>query len=109
LVELSDLASLLLNQPLSPQFSGLLGAEDVGGSITIHMFGAIFGLAVSYVLGPPKPSSSSNNAPNATSDLTAFIGTTLLWVYWPSFVGTYTNHFGGEGFVFSRVMSVIVP
>jgi ammonium transporter Rh len=66
---------------------GLLGAEDVGGSITIHMFGAVFGLAVSYVLGPPKTSSMKNNAPNMTSDLTAFIGTTLLWVYWPSFVG----------------------
>ena len=36
---------------------GLWAAEDVGGSMTIHMFGAYFGLAVSYVLGPPKATS----------------------------------------------------
>lgn len=60
---------------------GLWGAEDVGGSMTIHMFGAYFGLAVSYVLGPPKPDTAKNAEPNATSDLTALIGTTLLWVY----------------------------
>lgn len=66
---------------------GLWGAEDVGGSMTIHMFGAYFGLAVSYVLGAPKTDTAKNADPNATSDLTALIGTTLLWVYWPSFVG----------------------
>lgn len=66
---------------------GVLGAEDVGGSMTIHMFGAYFGLAVSYVLGPPKELSKENAHPNAVSDLLTMIGTTLLWVYWPSFVG----------------------
>lgn len=66
---------------------GLMAAEDVGGSITIHMFGAYFGLAVSYALGPPKESSASNSEPSQVSDLLAMIGTTLLWVYWPSFVG----------------------
>jgi ammonia channel protein AmtB len=64
---------------------GFWGAEDVGGSMTIHMFGAYFGLAVSYMLGPP--STTDQASPHATSDLTTLIGTTLLWVYWPSFVG----------------------
>lgn len=66
---------------------GVWAAEDVGGSMTIHMFGAFFGLAVSYVLGVPKASTSSNAGPNAASDVSSLIGTTLLWVYWPSFVG----------------------
>lgn len=66
---------------------GLWGAEDVGGSMTIHCFGAYFGLAVSYALGPPQERSTKNTHPNGTSDLTTMIGTTLLWVYWPSFVG----------------------
>ena len=64
---------------------GLCGAEDVGGSITIHMFGAYFGLACSFALGAPK--STSNADPNRISDILALLGTTLLWVYWPSFVG----------------------
>lgn len=66
---------------------GLFSAEDVGGSMTIHMFGAFFGLSVSYVLGPPKESTVTNASPNAMSDVLSLIGTTLLWVYWPSFVG----------------------
>jgi ammonium transporter Rh len=68
---------------------GIFGAEDVGGTITIHMFGAYFGLAVSYALGAPKrPSTSSPGAPSSQiSDMFALIGTTLLWVYWPSLVG----------------------
>jgi ammonium transporter Rh len=66
---------------------GVFEAEDVGGTMTIHMFGAYFGLAASYALGPPKPSTASNATPDKVSDLLALIGTTILWVYWPSFVG----------------------
>jgi ammonium transporter Rh len=66
---------------------GLWGAEDVGGTMTIHMFGALFGLSVSYAMGTPKEETFSNDAAKDVSDILAFIGTTLLWVYWPSFVG----------------------
>jgi ammonium transporter Rh len=60
--------------------------------MTIHMFGAYFGLAVSYALGPLPPLDDSdphkhNASPNKVSDLLALVGTTILWVYWPSFVG----------------------
>lgn len=66
---------------------GYIGAEDVGGTMTIHCFGAYFGLAVSYALGDLNSKTTQNNAADRVSDITALIGTTLLWVYWPSFVG----------------------
>jgi ammonium transporter Rh len=66
---------------------GLLKAEDVGGTITIHMFGAYFGLACAYALGPQEKESASNNSASRVSDVFSLVGTTLLWVYWPSFVG----------------------
>lgn len=66
---------------------GILNAEDVGGTITIHMFGAFFGLAASKALGPQNKDSASNNSASRVSDVFSLVGTTLLWVYWPSFVG----------------------
>jgi ammonium transporter Rh len=66
---------------------GMFRAEDVGGTLTIHMFGAFFGLAASYALGPQEKESASNNAASRVSDVFSLVGTTLLWVYWPSFVG----------------------
>ncbi len=51
-----------------------------------HMFGAYFGLAVSKAIGGPKDGQASPD-PDKVSDLLALIGTTILWVYWPSFVG----------------------
>jgi len=66
---------------------GMFQAEDVGGTLTIHMFGAFFGLAASYALGPQEKESASNNTASRVSDVFSLVGTTLLWVYWPSFVG----------------------
>jgi ammonium transporter Rh len=51
------------------------------------MFGAYFGLAAARAFAAPKISSSHNASPSAVSDVFSFIGATLLWVYWPSFVG----------------------
>jgi len=65
---------------------GVIGAEDVGGTLTIHMFGAFFGLAAAKALGSQQKEATNNEA-SRVSDVVAFIGTTLLWVYWPSFVG----------------------
>ena len=62
-----------------------LGISDVGGSYVIHMFGAYFGLACSWVLSPRSASGRSDNAAVYHSDLFAMIGTIYLWMYWPSF------------------------
>jgi ammonium transporter Rh len=50
------------------------------------MFGAYFGLAVAKALGGPKDSGAEPE-PDKVSDILALVGTTILWVYWPSFVG----------------------
>lgn len=67
---------------------GIIEAEDVGGSMTIHMFGCYFGLAASFSLGPPKDvQAAETSLPDKVSDIMALIGTTILWIFWPSFVG----------------------
>ncbi len=57
---------------------------DVGRSVYVHLFGALFGLAVSKFLhcGGVR---SSKQAPVYHSDLFSLIGTLFLWVYYPSF------------------------
>lgn len=61
----------------------VLEVKDAGGSIGIHMYGAYFGLAASFVLG--KPPVREKETASSTSDLFSFIGTVFLWLYWPSF------------------------
>lgn len=72
------------------------------------MFGAYFGLAVSKALGGPKDPEALAE-PDKVSDLMALIGTTILWVYWPSFVGaTETEILGNEqNCVINTVMALI--
>ena len=61
--------------------------NDVGGSITVHAFGAYFGLAVSFVLRPKKEDLKTGELEGSSysSDITAMIGTLFLWIFWPSF------------------------
>merc|ERR1719498_1627992 len=61
---------------------GALGFIDAGGTIQIHMFGAYFGLACSYILG--KPRKTTDGEVNIVSDILSLIGTLFLWIYWPS-------------------------
>jgi ammonium transporter Rh len=62
----------------------LIGGLDVGGSTTIHIFGAYAGLVTSLILSrisrPTKKPQTSYS-----SNIFAFIGTLFLWIYWPSF------------------------
>lgn len=57
----------------------MLGALDIGGSITIHAFGAYYGLAASLVLSHAKSGADHpKNAAVYSSDMTAMIGTIFL-------------------------------
>ncbi|XP_006232693.2 ammonium transporter Rh type B isoform X1 [Rattus norvegicus] len=64
----------------------LLGVRDAGGSMTIHTFGAYFGLFLSRVLYRSQLEKSRHRQTSVyNSDLFAMIGTIFLWVFWPSF------------------------
>lgn len=67
----------------------ILGAVDLGGSITIHMFGAIFGVVVALMLRNHKAINNPNNTSNYNSNLFSMIGTIFLFLYWPSFNGAF--------------------
>ena len=60
------------------------GFVDTGGSIVIHAFGALFGIAAAI----PLTSKDAMEIPvdsDFTSDRFSLLGSMLLWVFWPSF------------------------
>ncbi|NXP68290.1 RHAG protein, partial [Chloropsis cyanopogon] len=58
----------------------------VGASMTIHAFGAYFGLAAAFVLyRPGLTNKHENDESTYHSDMFAMIGTLFLWLFWPSF------------------------
>lgn len=75
----------------------LLGVKDAGGSMTIHTFGAYFGLALSRVLYKPRLEKSKHRLGSIYhSDLFAMIGTIFLWIFWPSFNSAPTTLGDGQ-------------
>uniref|UniRef100_A0A3Q4HA85 Rh family B glycoprotein n=1 Tax=Neolamprologus brichardi TaxID=32507 RepID=A0A3Q4HA85_NEOBR len=66
---------------------------NAGGSMTIHTFGAYFGLMVARVLYRPNLHKSKHkNSSVYHSDMFAMIGTLYLWMFWPSFNSAITAH-----------------
>ncbi|XP_015266730.1 PREDICTED: ammonium transporter Rh type A [Gekko japonicus] len=64
----------------------VFGAADTGASMTIHAFGAYFGLAASRLLyRPGLKDGHENEGSSYYSDIFAMIGTLFLWLFWPSF------------------------
>ena len=61
-----------------------IGMIDAGGSSTIHTYGAYYGLTVCLVLAK-KARPITNIKISYLSNITAFIGSLFLWIYWPSF------------------------
>ncbi|KAM3933486.1 RH-like protein isoform 2-T2 [Leptodactylus fuscus] len=53
-----------------------------------HIFGAYFGIAVSWSMMPPlvgNKASEENEKSRPTSELFSILGTLFLWMFWPSF------------------------
>ncbi|CAL1674281.1 unnamed protein product [Lasius platythorax] len=64
----------------------LFMAVDAGGSMFVHVFGAYFGLAISFVFGmKERPKENELEGASYQSDIFAMIGTVFLWLFWPSF------------------------
>ncbi len=57
---------------------------DTGGSIVIHAFGALFGIAAAISLTTQKDMETPIEA-DATTDKYSVLGSMVLWVFWPSF------------------------
>ncbi|NXH42148.1 RHBGB protein, partial [Dicaeum eximium] len=71
----------------------LMGVRDSGRSLTIHTFGAYFGLMVSRVLYQPhkdKRKREEQQDKGHQKDVFAVVGTIFLWIFWPSFISTTT-------------------
>ncbi|KFW07958.1 Ammonium transporter Rh type B-A, partial [Eurypyga helias] len=71
----------------------LMGISDSGGSLTVHTFGAYFGLMVSRILYQPhmdrrKEQQDTGHRP----DVFAAVGTICLWIFWPSFASATTAY-----------------
>ena len=64
-------------------------AADIGGSMTIHTYGAYFGVIASWFYQPKKAIEDKHELgkSNYLSDLVSMTGTLFLFVYWPSFNG----------------------
>jgi len=57
---------------------------DTGGSIVIHAFGALFGIAAAISLTTKKDMETPIES-DATTDKYSVLGSMILWVFWPSF------------------------
>lgn len=60
---------------------------DVGGSMIIHLFGAVFGIFVTKAFSNEESGKSKNMIDGYYNNLIAAVGTIFLWMYWPSFNG----------------------
>ncbi|NXM18117.1 RHBG protein, partial [Ploceus nigricollis] len=77
----------------------LMGVSDSGRSLTVHTFGAYFGLMVSRVLYQPhkdKRKREKQQDKGHQMDVSAVVGTIYLWIFWPSFTSTTTVHHDAE-------------
>jgi ammonium transporter Rh len=60
------------------------GFVDAAGSVSIHAFGAYFGLGMAAILTRPRQLDQPLES-DATSDRFSMLGSMVLWLFWPSF------------------------
>merc|ERR1712137_1457766 len=93
--------------------AGELMAVDMGGSMFVHMFGAVFGVTASKVLSNSKYlQQKAMHAPyhisgsSYHSDTFAMIGTVFLWMFWPSFNGALATGTARQRVVINTVLAL---
>ncbi|XP_050449446.1 ammonium transporter Rh type A isoform X1 [Cataglyphis hispanica] len=78
-----ELIMFTINKYIGEQ---LFMAVDAGDSMFVHVFGAYFGLAISFAFGmKEQPKEHEFEGSSYQSDIFAMIGTIFLWLFWPSF------------------------
>jgi ammonium transporter Rh len=72
-----------LNYRICTHPTAKMGAVDMGGSMFVHTFGALFGLGASFCFGMKKweRSLEKNEGASYHNDIFSFVGTIFLWMY----------------------------
>ena len=74
----------------------------------MHLFGAYFGLAASFMhRGRNVAKSEKLEGSLYSSDLFAMVGTVLLWVFWPSFNGILAHEDAFDRVVVNTYLSLV--
>ncbi|NXB39873.1 RHBGB protein, partial [Eulacestoma nigropectus] len=112
LLALLEVTACTLNEYILLSF---MGVSDSGRSLTVHTFGAYFGLMVSRVLYQPhkdKRKREEQQDMGHQADVFAVVGTIYLWIFWPNFTSATTVHDNAESWAvlnsyFSLVASTV--
>jgi ammonium transporter Rh len=71
---------------------GTFKHSDVGGGITIMVFGAFFGIAATWFFKPKDAFRNERGGRGSySSQAVAMFGTLFLFMYWPSFNAALVN------------------
>jgi ammonium transporter Rh len=86
----------------------VLRCHDVGGAMTIHQFGAYFGLSATYFFQRSKAIEDKHgqNAGGYSNQMIAMVGTLFLFIYWPSFNGILASGVSQHLAIINTVLSI---
>jgi len=72
---------------------GKIQGYDLGGAITIHLFGSLFGVGASWIIGLFDSTSytalGQDQRSSYQNDVFSFLGTLVLFILFPSFNGAF--------------------